>query len=72
MESSKRTVFITQGYNVLRQLNEQSLRLRLIEERRRLSSIELVAKHCPFHIGDPIEHINTGIVLAIYCTTSIT
>ena len=51
---------ISQGYSALRQLGDLNHTLEGIESRRKHASNALIARNCPFRVGDIVEHTTTG------------
>ena len=52
---------ISKGYALLRNLYHYNDKLEEIESRRKQTSNPIIAKNCPFRVGDPIIHSSSGI-----------
>ena len=51
---------ISKGYHALRGLNQYTEKLEEIESRRKFTSDPIIARNCPFRIGDPVIHTQSG------------
>ena len=52
---------ISKGYSVLRNLNQYTEKLEEIESGRKLTSNPIIAKNCPYRVGETIIHSKSGM-----------